>query len=174
MGPRPSCGQRPLVLALLLFILGGLPLPPLAGEATGAAEKAKEVVRDTTAAVEKTGTSAVEAAKEMWQRVDEARLRNRTRDELVAWVMMGMLVGAVAGMMTSLKPTGLGKIGRLALGLVGAFLGGIVVHVAKFDFGWGPVLIRYEELFFSLAGAILILAAGRILSSRMKKKSPPE
>jgi uncharacterized membrane protein YeaQ/YmgE (transglycosylase-associated protein family) len=87
---------------------------------------------------------------------------------------MGVLVGAVAGMMTTLKPTGLGRLGRLVLGLAGAFLGGIVAHVGRFDFGWGPVLIRYEELFFSLVGAILIVAAGRIIHSRTTKKTPPK
>ena len=87
---------------------------------------------------------------------------------------MGALVGGVAGSLTRLKPTGAGHLGRLFLGLAGAFLGGIVVHVGNFNFGWGPVLIRYEELFFSLVGAILLVALGRIVRSRMKKKAPAQ
>ena len=112
----------------------------------GAVKDAKEAVTDAT-------RSAGEKFQELWRRVDESRLKNRTRDEIVAWVIMGVLVGAVAGMMTSLKTTGLGKLGRLLLGLAGAFLGGVVVHVANVDFGMGPVLIRYEELLFSFGGA---------------------
>ena len=154
------------------MLWGLLSLPVCAADATGTTEQAKEVWRDTSAAVERTGSRAAETAKDLWQRIGQARLRNRTLDELMAWVIVGALVGAVAGMMTTLKPTGLGKMGRFLLGLAGAFLGGIVVHLGQFDFGWGPVLIRYEELFFSLVGAILIVAAGRMIRARAKKKSP--
>lgn len=160
------------MLAVLLSALVGL--PGFAVAATGAADKAKEVAQETSAAVEKAGQVAADTAKNLWQRIDEARLKNRTPDELVAWIIIGTLVGAIAGMMTPLKPTGFGKVGRLALGLAGAFLGGVVVHVGRFDFGWGPVLIRYEELFFSLVGAILIVVGGKILSARVKSKPTPK
>ena len=174
---KPSVSQEPSSwrrLVMTMIVLTGLfGHPLLAADAAGVGEKAKEVVRETSMAMENAGTTAADSATELWQRIDEARLKNRTPDELVAWVIMGVLVGAVAGMMTSLKPTGLGQIGRLVLGLAGAFLGGIVAHVGHFDFGWGPVLIRYEELFFSLVGAILIVAAGKILRYRIKRKSPP-
>jgi len=156
-----------------VVLLNALIGPPVfAADPAGTTEKAKEVVRDTTVTVEKAGTAAADTAKGLWQRIDEARLKNRTPDEIVAWVIMGLLVGAVAGMLSPPKRTALGRLGRLALGLAGAFLGGIVVHVGRFDFGWGPVLIRYEELFFSFLGAILIVATVRIVRSRAKKKVP--
>lgn len=170
----PTLLYAPRLVMLILLLTGLVGQSLLAAEAAGVGEKAKEVLRETSAAVEQAGDAAAETAKGFWQRLDEARLKNRTPDELVAWVIMGVLVGAVAGMMTTLKPTGLGKVGRLLLGLAGAFLGGILVHVGQFDFGWGPVLIRYEELFFSLVGAILILAVGRIIYARMLKKTPPK
>jgi len=168
-----TCAPRAGTFLTIVFLLLGLAGQSLVGaEVAATSGKAKEIVRDTSAAVEEAGSATADAAKSLWQKVDEARLKNRTPDELVAWVIMGVLVGAVAGMMTTLKPTGLGKLGRLALGLAGAFLGGIVVHVGQLDFGWGFVLIRYEELFFSLVGAILIVAAGRLIRSRLKKKTP--
>jgi hypothetical protein len=46
-------------------------------------------------------------------------------------------IGSHEDMFPTLLAAGLGKIGRLALGLLGALLGGIVVHVGKSDFGWG-------------------------------------
>jgi uncharacterized membrane protein YeaQ/YmgE (transglycosylase-associated protein family) len=144
--------------------------PLFSAEEPGIGQKAEDAARQTTAAVEKAGTAAADTAQDLWQRIDAARLKNRTPDELVAWVIIGVLVGAVAGMITPFKPTGSGRLGRLAFGLAGAFLGGILVNVFKVDFGWGPVLIRYEELFFSLVGAIVILLLGKFISSRMKKK----
>ena len=137
----------------------------------GMTDKAKELARETSTAVENAGNSAVKGAKNFWTQIDAARLKNRSRDEIVAWVIMGVLVGLVAGAMTTLKPTGLGKVGRLFLGLAGACLGGMVVHIGKFDFGWGPVLIRYEELLFSLLGAILLVLLGKMIRSRSVKKS---
>jgi uncharacterized membrane protein YeaQ/YmgE (transglycosylase-associated protein family) len=173
-----------------LFCLNLIALPvavqaadePSAGDrAKAAVEDTKQKAKDAAAAVEgavKDASNAVtdatrtagEKFHNLWRRVDESRLKNRTPDEIVAWVIMGVLVGAVAGMMTSLKTTGLGKLGRLLLGLAGAFLGGVVVHLTKVDFGMGPVLIRYEELLFSFAGAIVLLIAARLLRSGAKKK----
>jgi uncharacterized membrane protein YeaQ/YmgE (transglycosylase-associated protein family) len=155
-----------------LFLIGFLTWPALGADEPTLATKTKEVAQETTEAVTEAGRSAADQAEQLWQRIDAARLKNRTPDEIVAWVIMGVLVGALAGSMTSLKPTGLGKLGRLLLGLAGAFLGGIVVRVTGLDFGWGPVLIRYEELAFALAGAILLLVLARLLRSRSKVQVP--
>jgi uncharacterized membrane protein YeaQ/YmgE (transglycosylase-associated protein family) len=146
--------------------------PALGADEPAVVTKTKEVAQETTAAVAQAGRSTADQAEQLWQRVDAARLKNRTPDEVVAWVIMGVLVGALAGMMTNLKPTGLGKLGRLMLGLAGAFLGGIAVRVTGLDFGWGPVLIRYEELAFSLLGAILIIVLARFIRSLSKKQGP--
>ena len=135
-----------------------------------AEEKATAAAKDAKASVEEAGRSAAHSLENLWSRVDESRLKNRTRDEIVAWGIMGVLVGAVAGMFTSLKTSGLGKVGRLLLGLAGALLGGMVVHVAEINFDWGPVLIRYEELLFSLAGAVLLVVLGRFIRSKSKKQ----
>jgi uncharacterized membrane protein YeaQ/YmgE (transglycosylase-associated protein family) len=160
-----------------------------AAEEPGVVDRTKAVVEDTKTKV-KDATLAVEgAAKEvkdsvqdasravgssfenLWRRVSDSRLQKRTRDEIVAWAIMGVLVGAVAGMMTTLKTSGLGKVGRLMLGLAGAFVGGMIVHVGRIDFGLGPVLIRYEELLFSLVGAVLLVIVARLFRSGAKKKS---
>lgn len=63
------------------------------------------------------------------------------------------------------------RLGRLMLGLAGALLGGMVVHVARLDFGWGPVLVRYEELLFSLVGAVFLIIVVRLIRSSAVKKS---
>jgi uncharacterized membrane protein YeaQ/YmgE (transglycosylase-associated protein family) len=170
---RILSGPRKLLTLVVMLACLAVGSPGAAAEA-GLSEKANALAQETSASVKEAGNSAAETAKDLWRRVDAARLKNRTPDEIVAWVIMGVLVGAIAGAMTNLKPTGAGKLGRLVLGLAGAFLGGIIVHVGQFDFGWGPVLIRYEELFFSLLGAVLLLVLGRVLRSRMKKKDPAQ
>ena len=160
------CHIVALVAALTCFTAR----PLLATDQPGVTDKAKDAARETSAALADAGNAAADTAKDLWQRIDAARLKNRTTDELVAWVIMGVLVGAVAGMMTNRTQNRSGCFGRLVLGLAGAFLGGMVVHVGRFDFGWGIVLIRYEELLFSLAGAILLVLLGKLIRSRLKKK----
>ena len=162
-----------LFFAVLAFVATGLLLRPAqAADEPTLTEKTKQTVQETKESVKEAGRTAAENLETLWQRVDESRLKNRTRDEIVAWIIMGVLVSSVAGMMTSLKPSGLGKLGRLLLGLAGAFLGGMVVRVTQLNFGWGPVQIRYEELLFSLLGAICLIVGGRLIHSRSKKKVP--
>ncbi|SRR5260221_8809421 len=164
--------QRSFRVFLVVFtaLAGLLNQPLVAADESAIGQKAQEVAQATSNAVEKAEAAAAGTAKDLWQRIDAARIKNRTPDQIVSWVITGALVGAIAGMMTSLKPTGLGRLGRLGLGLVGAFIGGIVVQVQNIDFGWGPVLIRYEELLFSLLGAIVIVLLPKIIGWRLKKK----
>jgi len=164
----PSVLGRIVALVVVLSCFTANPL--LAADQPPLSDKAKEAVRETSAALTDAGNAAADTARDLWQRIDEARLRNRTKDEIVAWVIMGVLVGALASLMTTSKLSGSSKLVRLFLGLAGAFLGGIVVHVGRFDFGWGILLIRYEELLFSLLGAILLLILGKFIRSRLKKK----
>jgi uncharacterized membrane protein YeaQ/YmgE (transglycosylase-associated protein family) len=169
---REPFGRRRLgrASALILMFTCLATQPVFGADEPGLGDRAATAVQETTAAVQEAGRTVAADAGQLWQRIDAARLKNRTPDEIVAWVIMGLLVGAVAGMMTSLKPGGLGKLGRVLLGLGGAFLGGIVVRITDLDFGWGPVLIRYEELFISFLGAIVLIALGRLVGFRSKKK----
>jgi uncharacterized membrane protein YeaQ/YmgE (transglycosylase-associated protein family) len=178
---------RNLMVCGLFFLTLNLVVVTATGQATGdprvgdrtkaAVQVAQEKVKDATTtvtvavqgaseSVQDAGRSAVDSIKGLWSRIDDSRLKNRTRDEIVAWVIMGVLAGLVAGSFTS---SGAGIVGRLLLGLAGAFLGGMAVHIARIDLGWGPVLIRYEELLFSLVGAVLLIVVARLIRSRVRK-----
>jgi uncharacterized membrane protein YeaQ/YmgE (transglycosylase-associated protein family) len=161
---RPSL-QTFAGLCAAVFI--GLALwTPVRGAAADLDEKVSSAAGQATKAIEDTGKAAASKIEEMWRRVDEARLKNRTRDEIVAWVLMGLLVGCVLAQFA-----GVGRFVAVLLGLVGSFVGGIVVHVAQIDVGLGPVLIRYEDLLFSMVGGLLMLIFIRVLMKRKKSKS---
>ncbi len=142
------------LLALILILTGSF--GPLCGGA--------QSVGEVTQKMEEAGQSALNSVETIWKRIDEKRLSNRTFDELVAWAIMGVLVGGVLS-----KVTGLRLITGLGLGLIGAFVGGIVVHVTSLDFGMGPVLVRYEDLLFAFAGGFVLVLFVRWLGSRKKK-----
>jgi len=107
-------------------------------------------------AIQEKGQAAVEKVQTTWQRIDEKRLKNRSRDEIVAWIIMGMLAGGLLYRFGRCS-----QISSIFLGLVGAFIGGIIAHVAQLDLGLGPVLITYEDLLCTLAGAVLLVSGAR-------------
>ena len=162
---RARAAFAPALAALLLA------LAPTPAQAQGAGEKLDDAARDTEQAVRDAGRSAADKVEHLWLRIDESRLKNRTRDEIVAWLIMGCLVGSLAVNLGLCRPTLGGRLFALGAGLVGAFVGGVVVHVAGIDFGMGPVLIRYEDLAFAAAGALVLLLAERFLARRRARSN---
>jgi uncharacterized membrane protein YeaQ/YmgE (transglycosylase-associated protein family) len=160
------------IIAGMLLALASLAAPvsaqnqteDLVNQTKAAAQTAAERVQDA-------GAAAAEEARNVWSRISDSRLKNRTFDELLAWLIIGVMVGALAGMFTSPNSTGVGKLGRLGVGLAGAFLGGMIVRVMQIDFGWGPVLIRFEEVLFSIVGAVLLVVVMRLIRSKMRKSA---
>jgi len=151
-------------LSLLLCLAAFVGIAPsrtwaqnLEEKASAAASEAKETIQDA-------GKTAAGKLDQLWRKIDEARLKNRTPDQIVAWLIMGLLVGGLLSRTTDLR-----SWRPFVFGLVGAFLGGIVANVTKLDLGLGPVLIRYEDLLFSLAGGVLVLLLARRFMSRKQK-----
>ncbi len=71
---------------------------------------------------------------------------------LIAWLVIGLLAGWLAGVIMPGK--GFGLIGDLVVGLVGAFLGGLLMNVLVPDqtFGfWGSFVV-------ALIGACILVA----------------
>ena len=151
---KPHRTSTALALALTVWCLAGLePLP--------AAETVSDQAGNAQKQIEEAGQAATAGAVGIWRRIDEQRLMNRTPDQIVAWVIMGLLAAGLIRRFSKLKAAII-----LALGLAGAFLGGIVANVTQVDLGLGPVLIRYEDLLASLVGAVLLTIVARWLSSR--------
>src|SRR5690349_17959217 len=115
---NPNMKMKIAKLGLLIVLLTGILPAPLRADQT-LTDKAKETAKDTSEAVQDAAKATVDSAKDFWQRVEGSRLKNRTPDQLMAWAIMGVLAGVIVGSMTALKSTGLGKMGRLLLGLAG-------------------------------------------------------
>jgi uncharacterized membrane protein YeaQ/YmgE (transglycosylase-associated protein family) len=77
---------------------------------------------------------------------------------VLAWLVAGLLAGAIAGRIT--RGRGYGCIGDIILGLVGAFVGGIVVS---------PFLHGTHQLHFigttvvALLGAVILILVLRLV-----------
>jgi len=150
--------------ALLLAIRASAADDKTLGDRVNAvAEEAKE-------GLQAVGRSAEDAVETVWGRIDEKRLKNRNRDEIVAWLMMGMLAVGMAGLMSILRETSWQRFSNVMLGLFGALLGGFAANLAKIDLGMGPILISYEDLLFSLGGGLLLIFLVRFALARKQKK----
>lgn len=164
---RNLVGKQPWTSTLLALALAAL------GLAVGERPQAATNLRNPGAAAASVAQGrilpaapiAAINADELWRRIDEQRLVNRTPDQIVAWVIMGLLAAGLLRRFTKLK-----EAAALPIGLVGAFLGGIVVNVTGLNLGLGPVLIRYEDLLVSLVGALLILLAARWFAARRESQ----
>jgi hypothetical protein len=153
-----------VTVALLLLAAGPITVIP-ASAAAAAADPVSAVTAETGKMVQEASQNAGSKLEEVWRRIDERRLKNRTPDEIVAWVLIGLLVAGLIHHFSKLN-----KVATLLLGLGGAFLGGIIGNLAGLNLGMGPVLIRYEELIASLVGGILIIIVARMLAARREPK----
>ena len=83
-----------------------------------------------------------------------------------SWLVFGLLAGFVARALTPGRHT-IGCLPTLAVGLVGALLGGLIGNVVlghKVHFGWdlGPFLL-------AVVGAVVLLLALEALAGRRKR-----
>ena len=78
---------------------------------------------------------------------------------LFSWILFGLLAGAVARLVVP-RSGGIGCLGTIALGVLGAVVGGLVGEVLLDDevrFGWD-----LEPFLLSVLGAVALLLVLRI------------
>lgn len=160
----PAANVRTLILSASLLALTSF--APLSAAEPSVSEKVGATAAEVTEKAEQTGKAAMSELQLLWKRIDERRLRNRTPDEMVAWGLMGLLVGGLF-----YRFSDLGQVRTIILGLVGAFMGGILANVLQLNLGLGPVLIRYEDLLCSLIGGIVLFFAWKAYRSKKQNKA---
>ena len=86
---------------------------------------------------------------------------------IISWLLFGLLAGFVARVVTPGRQS-IGCLPTLAVGLVGALLGGLIGNVVlghKVHFGWdlGPFLL-------AVVGAVVLLLALEALAGRHSRR----
>lgn len=82
---------------------------------------------------------------------------------ILGWILFGLLAGALARALTPGRH-GIGCFGTLAVGVVGALIGGLLgeaVFEDEIEFGWD-----LKPFLLSVAGAIVLLLALNALRRR--------
>ena len=88
---------------------------------------------------------------------------------ILSWILFGLLAGAVARLVVPGKQR-LGCIATVAVGVVGALIGGaigdvVLGHKVHFRFDLGPFLL-------AVAGAVVLLLAFEALGGRRRRRGP--
>jgi uncharacterized membrane protein YeaQ/YmgE (transglycosylase-associated protein family) len=80
-------------------------------------------------------------------------------DEVITWLIVGGLAGSLAGMIVKGQRAGFGRVLNLAIGLIGALIGGFLFKVLHIDLGIvGAITVTSEEVVVSFIGALIFLA----------------
>jgi uncharacterized membrane protein YeaQ/YmgE (transglycosylase-associated protein family) len=80
-------------------------------------------------------------------------------DQLIVWVVVGLIGGSLASRVITWDRTGFGQLRNLSLGLVGALIGGLLFRL----FGWLPQLdkiaVSLRDIVAAFIGSLIVLAA---------------
>ena len=77
--------------------------------------------------------------------------------EFIVWIIVGGLAGSLAGRVVTLKKEGLGRWTNLAIGMLGAVVGGCLFNVFKIDLGLGDLRVTFEDLIAAFFGSLLCI-----------------
>jgi uncharacterized membrane protein YeaQ/YmgE (transglycosylase-associated protein family) len=81
---------------------------------------------------------------------------------LIAWILIGIVAGWLAGVLV--KGGGFGLIGDVVVGIIGAFIGGWLAGVLKFHINIGPSWV--SSIITATIGAVLLLMVLRLFRRR--------
>lgn len=77
---------------------------------------------------------------------------------ILIWIVFGAIVGWLASMLTSSSN---GLLGNIVLGVIGAFIGGILMNMLGYT---GVTGFDLYSVLVAVLGAIVVVAIGRVLS----------
>ncbi|GAB5492436.1 MAG: GlsB/YeaQ/YmgE family stress response membrane protein [Phototrophicaceae bacterium] len=77
--------------------------------------------------------------------------------QVIVWVIIGGLAGAIAGMIVKRRKSGFGVISNILIGLVGAFIGGILFDLLDINIA-GDIAFTANDLISAIVGSMILLA----------------
>jgi uncharacterized membrane protein YeaQ/YmgE (transglycosylase-associated protein family) len=79
--------------------------------------------------------------------------------QFAVWIIIGLLAGSVVGLMIKGERKGFGATRNLALGLVGALVGGFLFRLFGLFADFDKMSISLRDVIAAVVGSLLILAA---------------
>lgn len=82
--------------------------------------------------------------------------------QIIVWVIIGGLAGAIAGMIVKGRKRGFGVLTNILIGLVGAFIGGILFDFLDINIA-GDIAFTANDLVAAVVGSLIFLATLTLL-----------
>jgi uncharacterized membrane protein YeaQ/YmgE (transglycosylase-associated protein family) len=79
-------------------------------------------------------------------------------DHDIVWIVVGLLGGGLAGALMTWERGGFGLWRNLALGLAGAFIGGLLFRIFGIWPGLDKIAISLRDVVAAVIGSLLVLA----------------
>ena len=80
-------------------------------------------------------------------------------DQLIVWIVVGLLGGSLAGLLITWDREGFGVLRNLGVGLAGAIVGGLLFRLFGLLPGLDKIAISLRDVVAALVGSLLVLAA---------------
>lgn len=80
-------------------------------------------------------------------------------DQFVVWIVVGLLGGSLAGLIITWDRKGFGLLRNLAVGLVGALVGGLIFRMLGLLPGLDKYAISLRDVVAAVVGSLLVLTA---------------
>ncbi len=95
--------------------------------------------------------------------------------QVVVWILVGTLAGSLAGIVVKRQRSGFGRIGNLAVGLVGAAIGLFAGQVLEIKIDQlVEISINLNEVLLAFVGSLVFLAVLAICRLIFRKKKRGE
>ncbi len=82
-----------------------------------------------------------------------------TIDQVIVWIVIGLLGGSLAGLTITWDKQGFGFFKNLALGLAGAFIGGLLFRLLGLFPNLDRVSISLRDVVSAFIGSLIVLTA---------------
>ena len=82
-----------------------------------------------------------------------------TLAQLIVWIIVGLIGGTLAGRIIKWERQGFGIARNLAVGLVGALVGGLLFRLSGIFADLDRITISLRDVVSAFAGSLIVLAA---------------
>lgn len=79
--------------------------------------------------------------------------------QFIVWIIVGLLGGSLAGLVTTRERRGFGMLRNLGLGLAGALIGGLLFRLLGLFQGLDKISISLRDVVAALVGSLIVLVA---------------
>ena len=95
-----------------------------------------------------------------------------TIGKIVVWLIVGALAGTLAGRVMTFSMRGFGFWINMAIGMIGALVGGFLFWLFHIDLRLAEIKITFEDLISAFVGSLLCIIVWRLIRRGAGEKEP--